>query len=256
MNKKNASLSNPASRLSLLWGSHTNPGRSGLTTRAIVESATRLTDEEGIEALSMRNVAERLGVGTMSLYTHIPSKADLIDLMLDAAYGELYTSVEEPSQQPGDWREALRFIARRNWDLYLKHPWILQITVGWPILGPHTTLKYEAELRPLDGLGLSDVEMDSTLTLVLAHVEGCARAHVIRDRTQRESGMTDAEWWVLQEPVLARLIDGSLFPVAERVGTASSQQYEGASNPNFALTFGLERILDGVSMLIRDGQRG
>ena len=52
----------------------------------------------------MRNVAERLGVGTMSLYTHVPGKTDLIDLMFDTAYGELYESIESPSKQPGGWR--------------------------------------------------------------------------------------------------------------------------------------------------------
>jgi AcrR family transcriptional regulator len=99
----------------------------------------------------MREVAERLDVGTMSLYTYVPSKEDLIDLMLDTAYSELYASVEETSQQPGDWRAALRFIAQRNWDLYIRHPWMLQITSARPAIGPHASLKYEAELRPAGG---------------------------------------------------------------------------------------------------------
>ena len=73
-----------------------------------------------------------------------------------------------------------------------------------PAIGPHASLKYEAELRPLDKLGLSDVEMDATLTLVLTHVEGCARPGCLL-RTQRDTGMTDAEWWVTQEPLLKRL---------------------------------------------------
>ncbi|HEX9921806.1 MAG TPA: TetR/AcrR family transcriptional regulator, partial [Anaerolineae bacterium] len=115
MSAKKRSSPDPARRLALLWGSQTNAGRSGLTVKAIVTAAIDIVDAGGLDALSMRNVAERLGVGTMSLYTHIPGKAELIDLMLDTAYGELYISVEEPSQQPGGWRAALRFIARRNW---------------------------------------------------------------------------------------------------------------------------------------------
>jgi hypothetical protein len=186
----------------------------------------------------------------MSLYTHVPGKTELIDLMLDTAYGQLYDSVESPSQQPGDWRDALRFIARQNWDLYRRHPWMLQITTGRPGLGPHAALKYEAELRPLDNLGLSDVEMDAALTLLLTHVEGCARAQALLERTQHDTGMTDAEWWVIHAPLLDKIIDPTLFPVATRVGTSAGQAYQGASSPEHAFTFGLDRILAGISELI------
>ncbi len=251
MSKKKISAADPMRRLALLWGSQTEAGRSGLTVRAIVTAAMEIADAEGVDALSMRNVAERLGVGTMSLYTHVPGKAELMDLMLDTAYGQLYERVEEPSQQPGDWRDAMRFIARRNWDLYLMHPWMLQMTPGRPVIGPHASLKYEAELRPLDKLGLSDVEMDATLTLILTHVEGCARAMIALNRTQHDTGMTDAEWWVTQAPLLDKVIDPTRFPIATRVGTAAGQAYQGASDPKYAFAFGLERILTGIAELIR-----
>jgi AcrR family transcriptional regulator len=248
--QKKLSSTDPARSVALLWASQTEAGRSGLTLKAIVAAAIDIADTNGIDALSMRNVAERLGVGTMSLYTHVPGKNDLIDLMFDTAYGQLYESVEGPSQQPGGWRGALRFIAKQNWDLYRRHPWMLEITPGRPILGPHTTLKYEAELRPLDKLGLSDVEMDAVLTLVLTHVEGCARAQAIIDRTRSDTGMTDVEWWVSRAPILDKIVDPTRVPVATRVGTSSGQEYQGASSPEFAFTFGLERILVGIADLI------
>lgn len=251
MGKKKISSADPMRRLALLWGSQTEAGRSGLTVRAIVTAAIEIADAEGVDALSMRNVAERLDVGTMSLYTHVPGKAELIDLMLDTAYGQLYKGIQEPSQQPGDWRDAMRFIAQRNWDLYRRHPWMLQITPGRPVLGPHASMKYEAELRPLDNLGLSDVEMDAVLTLILTYVEGCARAQTALDHTQHDTGMTDAEWWVIHAPLLDKIIDPTRFPVATRVGTSAGQEYQGASSPEHAFTFGLERILAGIAELIR-----
>jgi AcrR family transcriptional regulator len=250
MSPKKGSSADPARRLALLWGAQTNAGRSGLTLKAIVAAALEIADTEGLDALSMRNVAERLGVGAMSLYTHVPSKTELIDLMVDTAYGELYESVETPSRQPGDWRDALRFIAQQNWDLYRRRPWMLQLSTGRPVLGPHTSLKYEAELRPLDNLGLSDVEMDAALTLVLTHVEGCARAQATLERTQHDTGMTDAEWWVAHAPLMGKIIDPARFPVATRVGTSAGQEYQGASSPERVLRFGLERILAGISELI------
>lgn len=250
MNSKKRSSPDPARSLALLWGSQTNAGRSGLTLKAIVTAAIDIADTGGLDALSMRNVAEQLGVGTMSLYTHVPGKSELIDLMLDTAYGQLYEGVEEPSQQPGGWRTALRFIAQRNWELYRRHPWMLQITTGRPVLGPRASLKYEAELRPLDKLGLSDVEMDATLTLILSHVEGCARAQASLEQTQRDTGLTDAEWWVIHAPLLDKIIDPTLFPVATRVGTSAGQAYQGASSPEYAFSFGMERILAGISELV------
>lgn len=250
MKKKKGNASEPARRLALLWGTHSKTGRSGLTLKRIVDAAIQVANAEGIDALSMSSVAARLGVGTMSLYTHVPSKSELIDLMLDRAYGQLYENVQEPSQQPGDWRDALRFIAKKNWDLYQRNRWMLEINRGRPVLGPHASLKYEAELRPLDHLGLSDVEMDAILTLLLTHTEGCARAYADLAHIQQDTGMTDAEWWVAHAPVMDKLIDPAHFPVATRVGISAGQEYQGASNPDYVFTFGLERILAGVAELI------
>ncbi len=250
MNQKKPSSTDTARSLALLWGSQTEAGRSGLTLKAIIAAAIDIADTNGVDALSMRKVAEQLGVGAMSLYTHVPGKADLIDLMFDTAYGELYTSVESPSQQPGGWRGALAFIAQQNWNLYHRHPWMLQAATGRSILGPHAALKYEAELRPLDQLGLSDVEMDAVLALILTHVEGAARAQITRDHTQQDTGMTDEEWWVSRAPLLDKLIDPARFPVATRVGLAAGQEYQSAFSPEFTFTFGLERILAGIAELI------
>src|SRR5882724_608557 len=140
MKQNKTSPADTAQRLALLWASKTSAGRSGLTIKAIVDAAINIADTEGVDALSMRSVAKQLGVGTMSLYTHIPGKTELIDLMFDTVYGELYESVEEPSQQPGDWRGGLRFIAKQNWNLYRRHRWMLQIVPGRPVLGPYTSL--------------------------------------------------------------------------------------------------------------------
>ncbi|HEY1176756.1 MAG TPA: TetR/AcrR family transcriptional regulator, partial [Phytomonospora sp.] len=71
-----------------MWGVRERSSRGpkqGLTIEAIVRTAIALADAEGLAALSMRKVAERLGVGTMSLYTYVPGKPELLDLMLDAA---------------------------------------------------------------------------------------------------------------------------------------------------------------------------
>jgi AcrR family transcriptional regulator len=240
----------PGRNLALLWGPQDRPGRSGLTVRAIVDAAIVLADADGIDAVSMRGIAERLGAGTMSLYTHVPGKPVLIELMIDAVAGQVYADVHEPSAQPGSWRAALTFIARRNWDWYVRHPWLLQVLTGRPVLGPNINRKYEAELGPLDGIGLTDIEMDSVLTLVLMHVEGLARWQVSLLQIRAQSGESDNEWWNNLEPALATLMDRSGFPLGSRVGQAAGEYHQSAGDPAHALEFGIERILDGVSVLI------
>ncbi len=247
--RKPSQTPDPTRGLTLLWGSHDQAGRSGLTLGAIVTAAIEIADRDGFEAVSMRAIARQLQSGAMTLYTHVPGKDELTDLMIDRAYGELYRDVDEPARQSADWRAGLRFVAERNWDLYQRHPWLLQIA-GRPTLGPNASDKYEAELRPLDGIGLSDLEMDSVLTLVLSHVEATARAQLNMAQLQRDSGVTDLEWWIAIAPTLARLSEGKELPVASRVGQAAGMAHQAASNPVHAFSFGLERILDGVAMLL------
>ena len=240
----------PARSLSLLWGTHGKVGRSGLTVESIVEAAIDIADRDGLDAVSMRRIAEQLGVGAMSLYTHVPGKSDLIDLMTDRVVGELYGDVGEPGRADGGWRGALTYIAERNWELYQRHSWLLQLDRYRPVLGPNTTGNYEAELRPLDGLGLTDVEMDSALSLVLTHVAGTAKALTTVKQTTAVSGMTDAQWWSVTAPVLAELVDPERYPVSSRVGTATGVAFDAPSSPAHAMRFGLDRILDGIGVLI------
>lgn len=253
--RNRATAPDPGRSIALLWravgpGRRPAPaGRSGLTVDGIVSAAVKLADEEGLDAVTMRRVAEHLSAGTMSLYTHVPARTDLIDLMTDSVLGGLYADVDEPARAPGGWRGGLTFIARRNWELYLAHPWLLDVVQPRPVLGPNTILKYETELRAIDGVGLTDVEMDSVLTLVTTHVTATARALAMIGRTERESGMDDQEWWQGVEPVLIRYL-GDRFPVAGRVGEAAAQVHNAAADPRHALEFGLECILDGVEALI------
>jgi hypothetical protein len=174
----------------------------------------------------------------------------LIELMIDSVCGRVYADQTEPAGQPGGWRGALTFIARRNWDLFLRHPWLLHVLDGRPVLGPNVNRKYEAELRPLDGIGLGDIEMDSVLTLVLMHVEGMARWQVALLEVRQQSGQSDVQWWANLEPALAAMMDPAGFPLGSRVGRGAGEFHQSAGDPRHSLDFGLERILDGIAMLI------
>jgi AcrR family transcriptional regulator len=247
----------PARSMALLWRTTERAGRSGLSVDRIVTAAIAVADEEGIGALTMRRVAERLGVGTMSIYTHVPSKAELIDVMLDTVLAEVAepdtqrTSSAGTREQAGSWRERLARIAYDLRALYLRHPWLLQVATARPPMGPNVIAKYEHELRAVDGIGLTDVEMDAALTLVLGHAEGAARRAVEASQTEQHSGLTDEQWWEASAPLLAKVFDASRFPVAARVGAAAGEAHNAAFDPQHAFEFGLQRILDGIEALVR-----
>ncbi|MGW4463960.1 TetR/AcrR family transcriptional regulator [Micromonospora sp. NPDC004704] len=238
----------PARSMALLWRGPEKPApRSGLTVDRIVDTAIELADAEGLAALSMRKLAERLGVGVMSLYTYVPSKAELVDVMLDAVLGRM----DRPDEGDLDWRTRLEHIARENLTTYQRHPWMLEVAVQRPPMGPHLIAKYDYELRALSGIGLTEVEMDSVLTLLLGYVAGAARGTVEAAQVERRTGMTDEQWWAAQAPLLEQVLDPDRYPVASAVGSAAGEANQGAYDPNGAFEFGLERVLDGIEVFVR-----
>jgi len=239
----------PARSLAVLWRTQERTSRKGkpdLSVDRIARVAIELVDSAGIGALSMRRVADQLGVGTMSLYTYVPGKGELLDVMIDTVAGE----TARPDDVRGGWRGRLTQVARENWILLNRHPWMLQVGKTRPPLGPMIMAKYEYELGAVDGIGLTDVEMDSVLTLVLGHAEISARRAVDAARTVEESGLTDEQWWSVSAPLLERILDASRYPIASRVGTAAGEAYNAASDPHHEFEFGLERVLDGVQAFL------
>jgi len=235
----------PVRSMALLWrGPEGATGRAGLSVDRIVTTATEIADAEGIGALSMRKVADKLGVGAMSLYTYVPGKAELIDLMLDQVLAETDRTVVD-----GGWRPRLEHVARENLALARRHPWVLQVATSRPVLGPNLIAKYDFELSALDGIGLADTEIDTLLSAVLAYVNGAGHAVVDAQQAAAHTGQTDDQWWDAQAPLLEKVFDAARFPVAARVGQAAGEAY-GAGDPAYAFEFGLQRLLDGIAAFV------
>jgi AcrR family transcriptional regulator len=240
----------PLKSLSLLWG-RAAPGKRGPKAKValadLVKAAIAIADREGIDAVSTRRVAEAVGISTMSFYTHIPDKSVLIDLMLDAvATGP--EGVGLPAFDPGQWRNNLTLVATSYRDFYLRHPWALQVATHRPVLGPNTLRAYEIILSAVDGLGLDEVEMDMTVTLITSYVYGAVRDVARAAQVKQQTGMSDDQWWHTVAPFL-ETIDFSPYPVASRVGPVVGELY-GLGDPERAFRFGLERLLDGLEALI------
>ena len=248
----------PARSMALLWRTPadgaTRPGpKSSLDVDRIVAAALRLADVEGLAAVSMRRVAAEVGVPAMTLYGHVPGKGELVDLMLDSVLGELYPDEQAPTA--GNWRSRVEAVARANWDFFVRHPWALHLATARPPLGPNLMRKYELELRAVDGLGLSEVQMDLLVTLVNGFVRGTVSGVHEKAAAERATGTTEEQWWAATAPYVAQVFDAARFPTAARVGPVAGEELQAAVAPERSFEFGLERLLDGIGVLILNPSR-
>ena len=248
----------PARSLPLLWRDQKRPTRGprpGLTVDRIVAAAIELADAEGLGALSMRRVADRLGVGTMSLYTYVPGKAELLDVMLDTVLAE----VARPDGA-GGWRAGLERRAREDWALFHRHPWMLQISPARALLGPNETELFEASLSTVAGTGLSGAEMVLAVSLVGEYTRGAAQSAVGAAMAEQRTGISDEQWWAAREPLFDKYFDPSRYPTVTRVAAEGAfEQPAGDATYTVAqaqqsFEFGLARVLDGIEAFIKAGR--
>ncbi|MFH9135740.1 TetR/AcrR family transcriptional regulator [Streptomyces sp. NPDC017524] len=100
----------------------------------ITAAALALADAEGLAAVSMRALAQRLGTGPASLYRYVGSRDELLDLMADAVAGELDLS----GSTGGDWLDELVGLALQSRDAHVRHPWLADLNDRrGEVLGPH-----------------------------------------------------------------------------------------------------------------------
>ena len=241
----------PSKSLALLWRRSEAPARrrgpqASVGLDAIVAAAVALADAEGLAALSMRTLAARLDVGAMTLYSYVPGKAELVDVMYDLVLSEMYAA-DAPSSGPG-WRDRLAAVAWENWRLYERHPWAVHVAAGRPPLGPGLLARYEIELQALDGTGIADVERDVVVTLIGAFTRGLAAAEVERAEAETVTGITEQQWWQATEPYFKDVFDPARYPTAARVGLAAGQELQAAVDPTRTFVTGLGALLDGIGL--------
>ena len=218
---------------------------------AVVAAAIGLADDGGLSAVTIRAVAHAVGAAPMSVYTYVPGKAELLDLMLDAAYAAMPRA--DTSTRP--WPERVRAVAEENRALFADHPWAARVSTGRPPLGPGSIGKYEHELAAFDGLGLDDVDRDACLTHVVEFVRAAALA--VQDaQDARADGQDDAQWWAVAGPLLERVLDPAAYPRASRVGSAAGEAHGSAADPGHAYRFGLDLVLDGLAAFVAPMVRG
>lgn len=239
----------------LLWREPSGSGGPGLSVDAVLDAAIEVADRDGMAALSMRAVGERLGRTAMALYSHVPSKAELVDLMYDKVLGEL------PREYPlGDgWRAALAAWAGDMRVFCLAHPWVLQVSQARPVLGPNEFAVSEALLRIVRETGLERSALRGVVGAVVQFVRGAAAVIADARRAARETGMTDEEWWFSRSAVFEEVAPdfAQRFPLAAWVGGEEPPPVPGDECAAYLerdavrnFTTGLEVLLDGIEVAV------
>lgn len=233
--------------LRLLWRDHlaVEPGRRGprrkLSVDEIIVAGIALADGEGLEALSMRKVAEAVGVSVMSLYSYVPHRSGLIGLMVDEVIGQ--TALPDLPEGVG---ERLRVISGLLWEEYHRHPWLVAAQSHRPWIGPNVSARYEWELEALEGVGLDDIAMDHTVALIESHAAASSSSSINAQKLADDSGVSDVDWWNANAPFLEQVMPDGGYPVSGRVGSAVGEAYQAVTSHKAVFEFGVETIIAGV----------
>lgn len=214
-----------------------------LTRERIVATAIAISDAEGLAELSMRRIATTLGVATMSLYRHVPSRDDLTLAMIDAALGDLRL----PARHPAGWRAGLELCARLEWALFQRHPWLGPLmSLTRPQMAPNAVRLSEWVMGAFDGTPLPLIQRMYVQVLLFSFVRGLASALEPEVEAMRESGLTADEWMAAQTSTMDALVN-----------TAGMTHFQQLAVEGFDLDldrlfeFGLARLLDGIEVLVR-----
>ena len=232
--------------VALMWRLRETPRRGpkpSLTLDDIVGAAIAIADAEGLAAVSMAKVAERLGNSTMALYRHVKSKDDLLVIMSDAA-------VERPEPMPEgvDWRTGLTFWADGVLTAIRRHPWYSKVPISGPPAGPNNLAWFDSALGVLKDTGLPEEAKVGVVMGLITYVQGEIRMAFDLaagyaenpDAFQRFGSTLRQVADPRVYPAVARTVEAGVF---DEVGS-----FEEDNEADF--DFGLQLYLDGVAAFI------
>lgn len=213
----------------------------------LIRAGVAIADAKGLDGLSIRTVADAVGLRPMGVYTYVPNKEALVTLMIDDI------ASEDGDIDPAlPLRERMAAIAGQYRSELLRHPWLLTVPLWRPVLGPHLSARYERHLALLAGQGradgtlFDDVELDGIVAALRAFATGNARTELDARSAQAASGLTDAQWWEIYGPLLAEVMDPAEYPVSSKVGAVVGELYQAPGDANAAYRYGLGRLIDGI----------
>lgn len=213
-----------------------------LSRDQIVSAAVRLLDAEGIDALSMRRLGTELNAGATSMYTHVASKDELIELVVDEVLGEARVPA---AGDPAGWRAAATGFAHGLRSTLLQHPWIVSVLgqAGLAYLGPNMMRLYDLMLGVFETGGFASDEADHAMETLVAYVVGIATSEAAWLTTIARSGQSERDWVERLWPAAEKAAQA--YPrLRERYAAQRGAEPREAREDSFG--YGLELILDGL----------
>lgn len=204
--------------------------RPPLSRGRIVYEAVALLDEEGLSELSTRRLAARLESGATSLYWHVASMDDVLDLALDEVLGE----VELPVHHAAHWREDLwRFMYGLR-QIILSHPWSATLFGARPLMGPNALAHSEFIYAALVEAGFTGTKLPAVAATIFDHVVGHAIA--------------EASWLRVEEAEARKRARERLQDQRERYPTLAEHAYRQDEDWETHFSLGMQFLLDGLEV--------
>ncbi|MFD6391141.1 TetR/AcrR family transcriptional regulator [Nocardia sp. NPDC060259] len=207
--------------------------RPPLSRTRVLDAAIRVADRGGVEAITMRRVAQELGVEAMSLYHHVPNKDAILDGVIDA----VFSAIDLPGPDGTDWRDAIRVRAASARTVLSQHTWALGLMDSRRNPGPATLRHHDAVLGVLRTAGFSLPMAAHAISLIDSYVGG----YVLQETALPITTPDDVE--ELAGGILDTLPTGELPYLAEMI-------VDHALRPGYDHTtefaYGLDLILDAL----------
>src|SRR6266487_770958 len=216
--------------------------RPPLTRQRVVAEALTVIAQDGVQALTMRTLAARLGVVPGALYHHVRNKEQLHDLVLDAALAEVDGHLD-PSQP---WTQQLKLLAHRLWEVLEAHPGVAAVLKTRDPLGPHSLALAEAFLAPLQAAGFGDHQAGLAFFLLVDYTTGFA---VSPPTAVNEQRVRDAATRT-QLHEFFRSLPPDRFPALVALGP-----HVWVDNRDQRFTAGLDVLVDGLEHARRSPHR-
>ena len=220
------------------------PDQPALNRSAIVHEAVAMLDAEGIEALSMRKLGARLNAGATSLYRHVATKDELMELAVDEVFGEI--AIPSATATGSDWRPAVTGAARSFRATALRHPWLASVLgqAGLAYLGPNLMSVSERLAALFVTAGFPDPS--GALDAVLSYVIGMSTTEAAWLSTVARSGETEAAFIARLMPA-AQQAAADHQHLAEVYTAAPDATLDPAEIRENKFTYGLDIVLDGLA---------
>jgi AcrR family transcriptional regulator len=214
--------------------------REPLSRDRILWTAVALADEGGVESISMRRIAQELGVVPMALYKHVANKDELLDGMVDVVVGEI-----DPPIEGADWKATMReriLSARRA---LLRHPWASRVLESRGEPTPTVVAYFDSMMGVFLAGGFSVDLMHHAMHVMGSRILGFSQE--LFDDTSSMPAEEAADVWTQMADAYPNI--AKLIPVAMGIHDEGGEVVGGGCDDQFEFEFALDLILDGLERL-------